>query len=191
MNEILSTIQSPTPQSLLLGKEATLVCHELITDLVTADQPVHIFDCGMRFNVFRIAEFSRLSEYHILHRIFIQRAFTPYQLLDSIADLILRHKEPEVHSKFYFFLNPTKQFFDGDVKQHDREYLLPILARQFLTLKDLGFRFVISESKQFDKPEFRLYLEGVKRSAVHYVLDCTRPLIASNNTFTSLFGTGS
>jgi len=189
VNEILSLIQHPSPQALLHGKDASRLSHDLITDLASRGTPVHVFDCAIRFNVFRIADRSRLNEFQILHRIFIQRAFTPYQLLDSVGELISKHKDPSIRSKFYFFLNPTKQFFDGDVKDQDRDYLLPILAKQFGTLRELGFQFIISESKRFEQPIFQKYFAEIQRSAVHYILDCTTSFLPANHAYPGLFGT--
>jgi len=184
---MLSFLQTPTPQALLFGKEAHPTSHELVADLAEAGVAVHVLDGVGMFNVFRIAEEARLSEFHVLHRIFVQRAFSPFQILDTIGEWIERHKEIEVKSRFYVFLNPSKQFFDGDVKQEDREYLLPILAKQFQTLRSLGFRFAISESKQWDRPEYQKFFQSLQREGVHYVLDCRKSLLPANEPMADLF----
>ncbi|AGS80776.1 hypothetical protein LEP1GSC050_0074 [Leptospira phage vB_LbrZ_5399-LE1] len=157
----IKTFENATP--LILGKQSNRAIHDLLAELAIRCKEVHVFDCAIRFNVFAIAEAGRKSNSSFLHNIHLQRAFTPYQLLDSIGEL-LRAPAELTGSPLYFFLAPSKQFFDGDVKKDEREHLLAVLVKKFEAMHEKKIRFLISESLKIQDPLYLSYIEKLKIS---------------------------
>lgn len=80
-------------------------------------------DCAIRFNPFVITNETRkqnIAPEPLLEKIFVQRAFTPYQILDTLKSILKKESENTV----YFLLAPCKQFLDGDVKDDEGLFLL-------------------------------------------------------------------
>lgn len=154
----------PLQNVLLLGKASNRLSHSLLVDFCAQGQEIHILDCAIRFRAYDIAEATKGYNFPILHRINIQRAFTPYQLLDFINNILDESDNDIVLSRLYIFLAPSKQFFDGDVKDDERKHLLMKLAEKFGTMKSLGFRFLISESIKKSDPIYQTYLMNLSQS---------------------------
>ncbi|WP_246839463.1 hypothetical protein [Leptospira licerasiae] len=155
-------MESLVPHSLsntvLIGKKSGNLAHSFMAQLASAGERVHIFDCAIRFNLFSITKFLNDRPLVALHNIEIQRAFTPYQLLDSLSDLIAEDKDPGIFP-LIVFLSPAKQFFDKDVKQKEREHLLSDLIFKLEQIRAKGFRFLIVESSRKDNPLYNSYIE--------------------------------
>lgn len=134
---------------LLHGKKGFGASHFLVTELVQKNASVHLIDCAIRFDIFQIT--STLKNESLLDNLLIQRAFTPYQILDSTKQISLSKVNREA---FYFYLAPFKQFFDGDVKPDEAEFLLKKLIREFASLKNSGVHLVIAEKEKYSSKIF-------------------------------------
>ncbi|WP_244243476.1 hypothetical protein [Leptospira andrefontaineae] len=159
-------MDSPLPHSLsntvLLGKKSRNLAHSFMAQLASSGERIHIFDCAIRFNIFSITQFLNDRPLVALHNIEIQRAFTPYQLLDSLSDLITEDIDPHIFP-LIVFLSPAKQFFDKDVKPKEREHLLFDLIFKLEKIHAKGFRFLIVESSRKDNPLYNSYIERLHK----------------------------
>jgi hypothetical protein len=149
---------------LLTGKDANKLAHQIFIQASALGKKVHIVDSAGRFQAYQVAEATKWADFPILHHIFVQRAFTPYQLLDFTNSLLgeaIQNPNSGWYDSTLFFLAPSKQFFDGDVKQEERIYLLQILIQKFLKIQDLGIPFLISESIPKKGPVYAGYLKDL------------------------------
>lgn len=128
---------------LLSGKASNQLSHDWMVYCLSQGERVHVLDCAIRLKPFLLAEATKGSDSMVLHQITVQRAFTPYQLLDSVQALLGQDGDLD---RIFFFLAPSKQFFDGDVQKEERIFLLEQLAIKLGRLKRAGGRFVLSES---------------------------------------------
>lgn len=127
---------------LITGRKSFDFAHLLASDLDQRGFQIHILDCAVRFDftmLFDICSIIGIGE-QALHRILVQRAFSPYQILDS-AELLQKSS----NSVIYFYLAPVKQFLDPDVKLAEAKHLLPIFLRKLNSLKKAGYRLVVAE----------------------------------------------
>ncbi|TGL65795.1 hypothetical protein [Leptospira sarikeiensis] len=111
-------------------------------------------DCAIRFDVFRITEETRkhgISPEEILERILVQRAFTPYQILDSLREISSSKRENTV----YFILAPCKQFFDGDVQEDEGLFLLEKLVLLLQYIRSQQIPILLVESTKYPHPNFQ------------------------------------
>ncbi|TGK18860.1 hypothetical protein [Leptospira stimsonii] len=148
----------PLETPLLLGRGSNNASHALIVRLSREGYEIHIVDCAIRFQAYSIAEATKSFNTPILHEIQIQRAFTPYQLLDFINSILSSAQKDELKSKLFLFLAPSKQFFDGDVKVDERIALLDRLIEKFKLMQSEGFQVLISESIKKADPIYQSYL---------------------------------
>lgn len=124
--------------------------------LTLAGRKVHNVDCANRFNVFRLADECLrrcVPAEPVLHSITVQRAFTPYQLLD-VAQNIARGQTRDEAGSVRFFLSPCKQFFDGDVAEDEGEYLLHRLFDLFRWIDKRGRTPLVIVEREYDHPVF-------------------------------------
>lgn len=149
---------------LLKGKEGFGIAHILCAELLRRGCGIFVIDCAIRFNLFRITEFfeevGEDSEF-FLHRILVQRAFTPYQILDSAGQMENRKEENLIH----IILAPFKQFFDGDVKKDEAEFLLKKLIIKYSVIKNKGVPFIIAEKEKYSSPLFDDAISELKKTA--------------------------
>ena len=127
--------------------------------LLEAGHPVFSVDGANRFDVFTLVDECLrrgLAVDPVLDALCVQRAFTPYQILDA-ATRIYKEGDPRT---LYFFLAPCKQFFDGDVNEEEGEYLLGRLLGVFAKIKQAGLNFVIAD-RHYTAPAFRGALQGM------------------------------
>lgn len=133
---------------------------------------VHNVDCAMRFDVFPIVEEARrwmISPEEILDSITIQRAFTPYQILD-VMHRILRHRSRV--PTLYCFMAPCKQFFDGDVSQDEAHYLLGLMPELLASISRRAGPLLIIEQNSYQHPAFTPAYQSFQDLAAHiWVLD--------------------
>ena len=133
---------------------------------------VHNVDCAMRFDVFPISEEARrwlVAPEEILDSITIQRAFTPYQILD-VMHRILRHRcrVPTL----YCFLAPCKQFFDGDVSEDEAFYLLSLMPELLAAISRRSGPLLIIEQNSYEHPAFQGVYRALHRLAAQvWILD--------------------
>jgi hypothetical protein len=117
----------------------------------------HTIDCAIRFNTYAIAEEAlRLGHPpELIHdQITVTRAFTPYQILDAVAEL----KKNEV----VFVLAPAKQFFDGDVAFDEGLFLLQKLVRFFADAHCRGVALFVVERPSYAAPAFSTFLSDIR-----------------------------
>ncbi|PJZ68230.1 hypothetical protein CH373_17825 [Leptospira perolatii] len=113
-------------------------------------------DCAIRFNPFVLTEQARrrnIPPEPLLEQIIVRRAFTPYQILDSVQDI---SKNKWDGNTIYFFLAPCKQFFDPDVREDEGKFLLNKLFILLDDLHSLNYPILIVESLNYSHPTFRL-----------------------------------
>ncbi|WP_367897732.1 hypothetical protein AB3N61_12370 [Leptospira sp. WS58.C1] len=111
-------------------------------------------DCAIRFDVFTITEETRkrrVSPEALLEKILVQRAFTPYQILDSLREIYTSTKENTI----YFLLAPCKQFFDGDVQYDEGLFLLEKLVLLLERMRSKRIPIVLVESTKYTHPNFQ------------------------------------
>lgn len=128
---------------------------------------VHNVDCAMCFDVFPLCEEARrwmVAPEEILHSITVQRAFTPYQILD-VMHRILRHRSSE--PTVYCFLAPCKQFFDGDVSQDEAHYLLGLMPELYQAISRKAGPLLIVEFNSYQHVAFAPAFESIRKLAGH------------------------
>lgn len=144
---------------LLFGSSETFyLAHTWISELSFQGFRVHILDCAIRFNAFLLAEeaFRRgASAEYILSKVTIQRAFTPYQILDALQETMKalqtpKNKDPVIP----FILAPCKQFFDGDVAEDESLFLLKKMTNIFEEYSQLGLPLVVVEKQNYKNRHF-------------------------------------
>ncbi|TGM04712.1 hypothetical protein EHQ86_10970 [Leptospira yasudae] len=169
-------------KNLLLGKGSNSFSHSLLVALCREGYEIQVVDCAIRFKAYSIAEATKGFETFVLHQIRIQRAFTPYQLLDFM-NMLLDAEEPEpLKARLYIFLAPSKQFFDGDVKKDERITLLDRLVEKFGRLKENGFQILISESIQKNDPVYHAYLQKLSKTMGSAVKEISAPEVPKDGT---------
>ncbi len=117
---------------------------------------VHNIDCALRCNVFNLAdEALRLGVQPelVLHSVRVRRAFTPYQILDALFQ-ILEKPAPVGQKRLYFLLAPCKQFFDGDVSREEGAYLLDRLLLLLRRFDEEGRPLLVAERHAYEHPAF-------------------------------------
>lgn len=113
-------------------------------------------DCAIRFNPFVITEETRkrrVPPETLLENILVQRAFTPYQILDALHT-IARNK---TNDQIYFLLAPCKQFFDGDVQEDEGRFLLDKMLLILEQLHEMEMPVLVIESMKYTHPTFQAF----------------------------------
>ncbi len=126
--------------------------------------PILNIDCAIRFNVFPLVNEAMRrghSPEDVLSSIYIQRAFNPYQILDSLNRILnMGDKLPWLP----VLLAPAKQFFDGDVGKDEGAYMLGRMLKVLSDLKKEGIPFIVVEKESYPSaqyfPEFLKKLSG-------------------------------
>ncbi|TGK01679.1 hypothetical protein EHO59_11245 [Leptospira semungkisensis] len=111
-------------------------------------------DCAIRFDPFIITDETRkrrVSPEALLEKILVQRAFTPYQILDSLKDISKFKKDNTI----YFLLAPCKQFFDGDVQDDEGKFLLEKLVLILQYMRSQKIPIIVVESTRYTHPTFQ------------------------------------
>lgn len=119
---------------------------------------VFVLDCAMRFNAFLLADEAirqGMQTEAMLQSVIVQRAFTPYQILDALSSLCTAD---QVH----YILAPLKQFFDGDVQENEARFLLQKLLQITARLKSNGVPLFIIEKNHYSHPAFLPAFEGLR-----------------------------
>lgn len=120
-------------------------------------------DCAVRFNPFHITRETRLANLppeSILEQIWIQRAFTPYQILDSLQAILSQKEENTI----YFLLAPCKQFLDGDVKEEEGYYLLHKMLQFVQSFPIQKVPLLVIESWSYRHKNFHLFFPKLLRA---------------------------
>jgi hypothetical protein len=122
---------------------------------------VFAIDCALRFNAFYLAEEAMrqgIQAEAMLSSILVQRAFTPYQILDVVYGI--QEKE-----RIYFLLAPLKQFFDSDVAEEESRFLLQKLLQAISLLKSKNIPLIIVEKNHYSHLNFPAAFEGLRSIA--------------------------
>ncbi|TGL45962.1 hypothetical protein [Leptospira perdikensis] len=130
--------------------------------LVCSGFQVFNLDCAIRFNPLMIAEETRkqnLAPEPFLEQIQIQRAFTPYQILDALKKMLIS----EEGNTIYFLLAPCKQFLDGDVKDDEGLFLLNLMLELIEQFPDKDVPLLIIESWKYSHKNFQIFFPKLLR----------------------------
>ncbi|TGN20201.1 hypothetical protein [Leptospira idonii] len=114
-------------------------------------------DCAICFNPFVITAETRkrsLPPEPILEKILVQRAFTPYQILDALHSITKQKSDDTI----YFLLAPCKQFFDPDVADEEGLFLLEKMVLCLEKIRSLKIPTLIVESLKYDHKNFQKIL---------------------------------
>ncbi|HMX56769.1 MAG TPA: hypothetical protein PKE49_09620 [Leptospiraceae bacterium] len=152
---------------LLTGRSGIFhLSHLWQTHLSLLGQRVLVIDCAIRFNAFYLADEAMrmgLQTEALLQSILVQRAFTPYQILDVLYGILdAAHKPPD---STYFLLAPFKQFFDGDVSDEEGRFLLKKLTSAVSLLQRESIPLLIVEKDSYSHPSFAPAFEDLKSIA--------------------------
>lgn len=131
--------------------------------LVCSGFQVFNLDCAIRFNPFTIAEETRkqnLQPEPFLEQIRVQRAFTPYQILDAIQTILNTKEENTI----YFLLAPCKQFLDGDVKEDEGLFLLNLMLQLIKKFPGENVPLLIIESWTYSHKNFQNFFPKLLRT---------------------------
>lgn len=154
----LDLADSPGPL-LLSGKSGIFhLSHIWQARLTLRGRQVFAIDCALRFNAFYLAEEARnqgIQAEAMLGSILVQRAFTPYQILDVVYGI----KDKD---RVYFLLAPLKQFFDADVAEEEGRFLLRKLLEAVARLKSRGVPLLIIEKNHYNHPNFTPAFEALR-----------------------------
>lgn len=140
------------------------LAHNWMCHLAVAGRPVHVIDCAIRFNVYAVAEQTLRAGINpdlILRRIHIRRAFTPYQILETLRDVFSQGKS----EKAFLLLAPFKQFFDGDVAVEEAKFLLHKAVHRLQAIRDRRIPLLVVERNNYDHPAFLSAYQGLRKIA--------------------------
>lgn len=137
--------------ALVQGDSAALgeVSHLWMAHLAMQGRRVFVVDCAIRFDVFRLADEAMRCDVNpetLLASIFVQRVFTPYHILEAVADA-----EADAERDVTVLLAPMKQFFDGDVGEEEGLFLLERLVKR---LRAATHPFLLVEKDHYSHPSF-------------------------------------
>lgn len=131
--------------------------------LVQLGYKPHTIDCAMRGNAFTIADEAmrrNLQPEAVLESISIQRAFTPYQILDVMHEILENPKD-----RIYTILAPCKQFFDGDVGDDEGTYLLGKLIQIMKKFSNKNIPLFIVETQKYNHQAFPEAFKQIRQLA--------------------------
>lgn len=136
--------------ALLKGASSSIIdiSHLWIADLVFQNLRILVIDCAVRFDVFRLVDESLRRNKNpdlLLSSVLVQRVFTPYHILESVA---LAEKDS---CYITVLLTPLKQFFDGDVGYDEGLFLLKRLIQRLKRAKSI---FLVVEKSKYCHPSF-------------------------------------
>ncbi|MCG6140644.1 hypothetical protein [Leptospira mtsangambouensis] len=163
--------------TIAVGRSANSVAHAIIERLLANHQKVHVIDCAIRLRAMRIAEATKGMDSFALHNITLQRAFTPYQLLDLFNTISSDFKTQDSEHVINIFLAPSKQFFDGDVKKDERIHLLKVLTQKLERFVQLKIPFIFSESTPKNDVTYFQYLHDLEKCGKIIQLPESQPRI--------------
>lgn len=142
-----------TTNRLLTGRSTVFnLAHEQLLSEYAGENEIFILDCAMRFNIFHLVESA--GRFHIntdllLERIYVQRAFTPAQIIEAFSRLITSDIERSI-----FIFAPMKQFFDPDVQLNECIHLLGRFIDMLALRPATGSRVLIAEKSHYSHSAF-------------------------------------
>ncbi|MBK8394476.1 MAG: hypothetical protein IPL26_04415 [Leptospiraceae bacterium] len=141
------------------------LAHVWIAVLIARGFRVHVIDCAIRFNVYRVIEEANSQGVELqsfLDTGVVRRAFTPYQILDVCREILTTKRNP---NDIYFILAPSKQFFDGDVKEAEGYFLLLKLISVFEKIQINQIPFLAVESRKYKHKTFQFLFPELLKMA--------------------------
>lgn len=163
--------------TIAVGRSANSVAHSIIERLLANHQKIHVIDCAIRLRPMQIAEATKGLDFFALHNITLQRAFTPYQLLDLFNTISSDYQSHDSENVINIFLAPSKQFFDGDVKKEERIHLLKVLTQKLERFVQLKIPFIFSESTPKNDVTYFQYLHDLEKCGKIIQLPESQPRI--------------
>lgn len=140
----------PIKRALLMGNSGVFsLAHAWTASYLARGQNVFLLDCAIRFQMDTMVHLLPQPLEHYLRKLVVQRAFTPYQILDAVQKLHQRSRPYDLH----VILAPAKQFFDGDVGDQECGYLLGILAKKLYHLP-ASTKIIVVEKDQYSHAQF-------------------------------------
>lgn len=115
---------------------------------------VRVIDCAVRFDsIHLVDEIYRqdLGVDQVLCEIYIRRAFTPYQILDALYEVLTNG---DGLKEVFYLLAPFKQFFDGDVADDEAAYLLHMLNERLAKIGRQGIPILVVEKAGYQHRAF-------------------------------------
>ena len=141
--------------ALLTGdSRAFSLSHSWMVRHYLAEHRVRVIDCAVRYDTISIVDELLRLDLDVdagIKAIEVRRAFTPYQILEAVADIPESgYRETDV----YYLLAPYKQFFDGDVADDEAAYLLHLLNERLRKLSRDGWSVVVVEKSIYQHRAF-------------------------------------
>lgn len=147
-------------RDLLIGNStAFTLSHRWACDYLSQKKKVFLIDCAIRLQMDTIVHLLPAPVEEHLAQLIIQRAFTPYQILDAIN----RASSSQVNYDLYVLLAPAKQFFDGDVGDQECAFLLKVLLAKLFHFPKQK-KILITERESYGHaqyPRFRHQLQKI------------------------------
>lgn len=131
--------------------------------LVLRGADVFNIDCAIRFNAFLLVDEALrqgVAPEAVLQKVRVQRAFTPYQILDVLHAILANPG-----SALYVLLAPCKQFFDGDVGHDEAVFLLGKMLGVIAQLRARSVPLLVVESTRYDHPAFARAFQSLRKMA--------------------------
>lgn len=150
--------------ALLTGRSGIYgIAHIWLARLALGGSSVHVIDCAVRADAHTLTEEAvrtGVAPELLLSAITVQRAFTPYQILDVLRAELRREDAQE---RVVFIMAPCKQFFDGDVAEDECIFLLKKMLLVFRQFQRTGRPLMIVESEAYHSPHFAGVYAALKR----------------------------
>lgn len=146
------------------SSEVFALSHLWQVDGVLGGEGVFVLDCAIRFNPLFLSDQAMergVSPEEVLSRVMVQRAFTPYQILDAVSSLFRRLEKGE--SFIPFILAPAKQFLDGDVAADEGSFLLGHLAALIGRFRTHSLPLVVVEKGRYQHRLFPPFFEKLQK----------------------------
>ena len=160
-------LKEPAPfleRALLMGNSGIFsLIHTWVSSYLAAGKTVFILDCAIRLQMDTMIHLLPQPLEHYLRKLVIQRAFTPYQILDAVQNFYQVSRPYDL----YVILAPAKQFFDGDVGNEECGYLLGILAKKIYQLP-ASTKIIIVEKEKYSHVQFPRFSHRLQQAVTQF-----------------------
>lgn len=147
--------------ALLTGRPGIYsLAHVWLARLALRGFQMHVVDCAIRADAEILTEEALrrgVAPELLLQAITVQRAFTPYQILDVLGAELERLDEEqrqEKNERIVFVMAPCKQFFDPDVARDECAFLLNKLLALVRLYRQRGPALLLVESEAYPSDQF-------------------------------------
>jgi hypothetical protein len=184
LDEVLSQVQSYTPQKILFwGERAGEISSYVAGWLAGKGIAVIVLDGANRFDPYTVSSLARrawIPPEKLLKSIRIARAFTCYQMAtlmgEPLISLLRREGETELRQRpWVILLGPLTTFLDEDVSEREVRPLFERSLRKIEGMASKGIPFFLFQSWGFsENPPFPSFtkggLEGLRNSKRAYLM---------------------